>query len=255
MTMKKAVVLCVTWVLVSSLSAWGKNTEPALTLSKGARIGVVSLLDPAVTQYHAGNKIEDSFLKTHPVQWDVQALFMEAVSQRISQMGLEAVAIAPSQGLQRGRQEFFIDGSVAKGLSKACADEFTQMAGDNHLDAFIVLAPGLNDSAHAGGARRKELPDYLHGWGFVTKGWETDAKPSVFNMTQVLLVSGTGGTALLRGREWGGEFADTWSAYTRPADLKEVPEAELDTLRPILSGLIERQSGRVLDQITVVGAP
>ncbi len=253
--MKNAAVLCFAWMLASSLSAWGKNAEPAMTLSKGARIGVVNLLDPEVTQYHAGNKIEDSFLKTHPVQWDVEALFVDAVKQRISQMGLEAVAVAPSQGLQRGRQEFFIDGSVAKGLPKACADEFTQMAGANHVDAFIVLAPGLNDSAHAGGARRKEMPDYLHGWGFVTKGWEADAKPGVFNMTDVLLVSGTGGTALLRAREWGGEYADTWSAYTRPADLKEVPDAELDTLKPILSGLIERQSGRVLDHIDVVGAP
>ena len=34
---------------------------------------------------------------------------------------------------------------------------------------LIVLAPGLNNSSQAGGGTyRKDLPDYLRGWGFVT---------------------------------------------------------------------------------------
>jgi hypothetical protein len=254
MIMKIAAVWCVAWVLASSLPAWGKNAEPALTLSKGARVGVVNLLTPELTHYHASAAIQDSFLKTHAVQWTLDAMFMDAVKQRITQMGLEPVLVAPSPGLERGRQEFFIDGSVSKGLSKACADEFTQMASADHVDAFIVLAPGLNDSAHAGAGRRKDLPEYLRGWGFITKAQPGD-KPTVFNMTQVLLVSGTGGTALLRAREPGGEYSDTWSTFTPPADLKDVPDAQLDTLKPIFSGLIGRQSSRVLDQIYVVGSP
>jgi hypothetical protein len=254
MIMKKAAVLCVAWVLAASLPAWGKNTEPALTLSKGARVGVVNLLTPEVTHYHSSSAIQDSFLKTHPVQWTIDSMFMEAVKQRITQMGLEPVLVAPSQGLERGRQEFFIDGTVNKGLSKPCADEFTQMAGANHVDAFIVLAPGKNDSAHEGSTRRKDLPDYLRGWGFITKAQQPADKPTVFDMTQVLLVSGTGGTALLRAREPGGEYTDTWSSFTPPADLKDMPDAQLDMLKPIFSGLIGRQASRVFDQIYVVGS-
>jgi len=252
----KAAILCVALVLASSLPAWSKNVEPALTLSKGARVGVINLLAPEVTHYHSSGAIQDSFLKTHAVQWPIDAMFMDAVKQRITQMGLEPVLVAPSQGLERGRQEFFIDNSINKGLSKPCADEFTQLASANHVDAFIVLAPGLNDSAHAGAGRRRDLPDYLRGWGFITKAQQPADKPTVFDMTQVLLVSGTGGTALLRAREpGGGDYSDTWSSFTAPADLKEVPEAELESLKPIFTGLVGRQANRLFDQVYVVGGP
>ncbi len=170
------------------------------------------------------------------------------------QMGLEAVPIAPSAALERGRQEFFVEGSVTKGLSKACAAEFTQMAAAEHVDAFIVLAPGVNDSAHAGGARRKDLPDYLRGWGFVTRaGDPPGTKPAVFNMTQVLLVGATGGTALLRAREWGGDYTYSWQSFSPPSSLKDIPQSEIDTLRPVFADIVTRQSGRLFEQITVAG--
>src|SRR5215831_18128197 len=166
--MKNAAILCVALLLASSVPAWARD-EPALTLTKGARIGVVNLLDPEIFHYHESNAIQNSFLKTHTVQWAMDSLFLEAVKQHIAQIGFEAVPVLPSEGLERGRQEFFIDGSVSKGLSRACADEFTQMAAADHVEAFLVLVPGVNDSAHAGSSRHRDLPDYLRGWGFVTK--------------------------------------------------------------------------------------
>ncbi len=229
---------------------------PALTLTKGARVGVVNLLDAEVTHFHASNVIQDSFLKTHSVDWQLDGIVADAVKQRLTQMGLEPVQVAPSTGLERGRQEFFIEGSVTKGLSRACAAEFTQMAASAHVDAFIVLAPGVNDSAHAGGPRRKDLPDYLRGWGFVTKAEDPPGtKPAIFNMTQMLLISGTGGTALLRAREWGGDYAYNWPTYTPPPDLKEMPQAQIDLLKPIFAEIVGRQSNRLFDQIYVVGGP
>ncbi len=255
--MKTVVLIGVAWLLALSLPAGAKEKgAPTLTLSRGARVGIVNLLDPEITQYHSSSVIQDSFLKTYTVDWQVAALLADAVKQRVAQLGLEAVSVAPSVGLTRGRQEFFIDGSVSRGLSKACAAELTQMAVANHVDAFIVLAPGLNDSAHATGSRRKDLPEYLRGWGFATRANDPPgAYPAVFNMTQMLLVSGTGGVALLRALEWGGDYAYSWSTYTLPADLKQPPADELDTLKPIFAEIMTRQSNRLFDQIYVVGAP
>jgi len=116
-----------------------------------------------------------------------------------------------------------------------------------------VLVPGANDSSHAGRARRKDLPDYLRGWGFVTYPQGSGTRPSVFNMTTVLLVSGTGGTALLRAREWGGAYDSDWTGYTPPADLKEIPDAQIDTLKPVFTDITARQSDRVLEHIEVIG--
>jgi hypothetical protein len=253
--MKKAVICCLALVLTAGLPAWGKKSEPALTITKGARIGVISLLDPDITHYHSSRQIQDSFLKTRQVQWPIDAMFLDAVKPRLAQMGLEAVAVSPSPGLERNRHEYFIDHSVLNGLSSACAEDFNRMAADEHVDAFIVLAPGVNDSEHAGSSRRKDLPDYLRGWGFITRGEEPTAKPAVFDMTQILLVSATGGTALLRAKEFGGAYTETWASFTAPADLKAVPDDELDSLKPIISGLLTRQANRVFDQVYVVGAP
>jgi hypothetical protein len=252
--MRKAVILWLTVLLAASLPAWSKKQEPALTLTRGARIGVVTLLAPEVVHYHTSNTIQNSFMRTYPVQWAVDAMFLEAVKQRLAQMGLEAVPVPPTQALERGRTEFFIDNSVSNGLSRACADEFTQMATADHVDAFIVLVPGVNDYEHAGSARRKDLPETLHGWGFMTKGEQPGAKPTVFNMTQVLLVSGTGGVALLRARAFGGPFVDSWVAFSSAPDLKDAPP-EIDTLKPVLTGVVSQQSDRVFDQIYVVGGP
>jgi hypothetical protein len=253
--MKKAIIVCLALMLTAGGPAWAKKAAPALTVSRGARVGVVSLLDPDITHYHTSSKIQDSFLKTFQVQWPLGALFMDAVKQRLAQMGLEAVAVSPSPGLERSRHDYFIDHSVLNGLSPACVREFNQMAADAHVDAFIVLAPGVNDFDHAGSARRKDLPDYLRGWGYITKAEQPGAKPTVFDMTQVLLVSATGGTSLLRAREFGGAYTDDWSSYSAPADPKAVPEGDLDSLKPVVSGLLTRQSNRIFEQIEVVGAP
>lgn len=251
--MKSVTRWAVVLLLALSMPAGAKD-GPALTLSKGARIGIVNLLDPEITHFHSSNVIQDSFLKTHSVNWTVDSMLVDAVRQRLAQLGLEAVPMAASEALVRGRQEFFVEGTVNKGLSRACAAQFTQMAAAERIDAFIVLAPGLNDSAHAAGARRRDLPDYLRGWGFVTKAEDpAGTRPAIFNMTQMLLISGTGGTALLRAREWGGDYAYTWGEFTSPANLRDVPDAEIDTLKPIFTGIATRQSNRLLDQVYVVG--
>ena len=180
-------------------------------------------------------------------------MFMDAVKQRLAQMGLEPVAVRPSQGLERSRQDSSSTTRVLKRpVEAACAQEFTQMAADDHVDAFIVLVPGVNDSDHAGSARRKDLPEYLRGWGYVTKAEQPGAKPTVFDMTQVLLVSATGGTALLRAREFGGAYTDDWSLLHPAGGPQGAPAADLDSLKPVVSGLLTRQSNRVFDQIEVV---
>ncbi len=226
----------------------------AVTLPRGARIGIVNLLDSEVTHFHGSTDIKASFLKTHQVDWPVDAMLTDAVKQRMAQMGLEAVPMLPSEGLSRGRQDFFIDNAVSKSLPKACATELTQMAANEHLDAMIILAPGLNDSAHAGGTRRKDLPDYLRGWGFVTKAEDpSGTKPAVFNMTEMLLISARGGTALLRDVAWGGEYNYNWPNFAAAPDQKDLPPAELDKLKPYFAEILARQASRLFDHIEVVG--
>src|SRR5437868_3838007 len=59
-----------------------------LALAKGARVGVINLLDAEVTHFHAAKQIKDSFLKTYTVNWPVAAMLSEALKERVGQMGL-----------------------------------------------------------------------------------------------------------------------------------------------------------------------
>jgi hypothetical protein len=207
------------------------------------------MMDSEVAHYHSAKVLAQSFFKTQTVRWPVEAMLAEAVNQRLTQLELVPVPTAPSDILLRNRDEYFVDNSVAKGLPREPSRELAQLAATARLDALILLIPGLNNSSQASGQVRRGLPDYLRGWGFVTS--DQTAKPSLFNMTQVLLVSVTPQGVMLNAREWGGGYADDWADYAAPADPKQVPPEQLEQLQPLFTKLLTKQAGRVLDWVTV----
>ncbi len=159
-----------------------------LQLVAGARVAVVNLLDAEVTHFHASRHLENSFLKTYTVDWPVHGMLMEALRERLTQMGLVPVAAGATEPLRRAREACFINAALAKGLPRACGPLFAQLAAAEHADAIIVMGPGLNDSAHTGGARRRELPEYLRGWCFVSEARSeegaADKLPALLNLTE-----------------------------------------------------------------------
>ena len=246
------VVFAACLLLAGSLAgplALGKDPTQLL-LHKGARVGVVNMMDPEVTHFHTSKVLAQSFFKTQPVNWQVDSMLGDAATQRLTQLELVPVAMGASDTLMRNRDDFFVNNSVAKKLPREVAREFTQLAATERLDALLVLAPGLNNSSQAGGAVRRGLPDYLRGWGFVTG--DTNEKPSLFNMTQVLLIGIEPDGAALSAREWGGAYTDEWSEYVPPDNPKQIPLEQLDRLQPHFGRILARQANRVMDWITVV---
>jgi hypothetical protein len=244
-------VVFAAWLLVTCSTVLAKDPTP-LPLQKGARVGVVNLLDPEVTHFHNAKVLTQSFLKTHPVNWQVDSMLSDAVTQRLTQLGLVPVAVGPSDAILHDRDQVFVDNSVAKGLPRECAKQLAALAASERLDALIVLAPGLNNSSQAGGLVRRGLPDYLRGWGFVTS--DSKEKPSLFNMTQLLLIATAPDGATLRAREWGGGYSDEWLDDASPPDLKLMPAEELDKLQPLFGRILARQSERLMVWITVAGS-
>src|SRR5882757_9644958 len=221
-----------------------------LMLHKGARVGVVNMMDPEVTHFHTSKVLAQSFFKTQPVNWQVESMLGDAATQRLTQLELVPVTMGASDTLMRNRNDYFVNNSVAKKLPREVAREFAQLAATERLDALLVLAPGLNNSSQAGGAVRRGLPDYLRGWGFVTG--DTNEKPALFNMTQVLLIGIAPDGAALNAREWGGAYTDEWADYAPPENPKQIPLEQLDRLQPPFGRILARQANRVMDWITVV---
>jgi len=231
----------------------GRAAQPPqmLQLPAGTRVGVVNLLDPEVTHFHASRQIENSFLKTYTVSWQVSAMLLAAVRDRLTQLGLTAVPVGASDELRHGRESCFLDASLAKGLPKQCGPLYAQLAAAERLSAIIVLGPGRNDSNHAGGARHRELPEYLRGWCFVTGAGGADTLPSLLNLSELLLVGVSAAGARLADRQWGGN-GQSWTGYQAPPDLKAFPQPQLDQLQPLFGAMLKRQADSLLEKLQVV---
>jgi hypothetical protein len=228
----------------ASQPAEAAKEPPAPQLAAGARVGVVNLLDAEVTHFHASTHIENSYLKTYPLNWSVNAMLLSLVTEHVTQLGFTAVPLAPGDMLTRARESCFLNAALAKGLSKECAKTFAVFAAASQLSALIVLGPGRNDSNHAGGARHKELPEYLRGWCFVT-GEGTSAAPQLLDLTELLLIATPPAGAMLLDREWGGGGGG-WPGYQAPPDLKAIPQTQLDQLQPLFSAMLKRQADALL---------
>jgi hypothetical protein len=228
-----------------------KDATP-LALARGARVGVISLLDPEVTHFHAAKSIKDTALHTEQVNWSVATMLMDSLKDRAAQMGLVLVPLSVTDELDRSRESCFLNGNFNKSLPKECVLPLQHLGTDEHVDATIVFAPGLNNSTHAGSTRRKDLPEYIRGWGFVTGDEASpDGKPTLFSMTEMLLVAPSAEGPVLRGREWGGNYSLEWSNFVPPANIKEIPTKDYGALQPLFAGILARQAARMLDQIQV----
>jgi hypothetical protein len=234
-------------------SAVAAHRPANLQLIAGARVAVVSLLDADVTHFHASRRMQNSFLKTYTVDWSANAMLMEALRERLTQMGLVPVAAGATEGLRRAREACFLDAALAKGLPKVCGPLFAQLAVAEHVDAIIVMGPGRNDSAH--GTRRRELPEYLRGWCFVSEARSeegaADKAPVLLNLTELLLIRLTAQSAEISAREWGGDQAQTWTGFTPPPDLKDIPDRQLRQLQPLFAAMLKQQASGVLEHLQV----
>jgi len=240
-----------TFFLVLSAPLAAREEAP-LALAKGSRVGVVALLHPEVQHFHSAKSLRDQALKTEVLNWSVDAMLLDALKERAGQMGLVLVPLPVSGELEHAREDCFLDNGFNRNLPKPCVAPFEHLLTNEQLQAVIVLAPGLNNGLHAGSARRKDLPDYLRGWGFVTgTAAAPDGKPALFSMTELLLVAPSGEGPQLRGHDWGGSYSLEWSNFTPPPDPKAVPLQDYAALQPLFEGILSRQAARILEQVTV----
>jgi hypothetical protein len=242
---------CFALLLALSAPVAARDITP-LTLARGARVGVISLLDPEVTHFHSAKSIKDTALHTEPVGWSVTAMLIDALKDRAAQMGLVLVPLAVTDELDRSRESCFLNGNFNKSLPKDCVLPFKHLGDAERVEAVIALAPGLNNSTHAGSTRRKELPEYVRGWGVVTgEDVSPDGRPTLFSMTELLLVAPSPEGPVLRGREWGGNYSLEWTNFITPANIKEIPTQDYSQLQSLFAGILSRQAVRLLDQIQI----
>jgi hypothetical protein len=238
-------------VLVSSTTGMARE-RPSKVIARGAQIGVINLLNAEVMHYHAAKDIKDSFLKIQPVHWPVDDMLTEALKGQLEELGLTLTALAPTDSLERARESCFVNAALADGLPKNCSATLVEQASSAGVDYLILMAPGLNNSDHAGSNRSEGVTEAMRGWGFLTRERAgVKDKPTLFSEIELLLISISPEGARLRARQWGGIYSTQWQSYTLPPDPKEIPLEQLDQLQPLFAAMLSRQAKDLLGQVQV----
>jgi hypothetical protein len=247
--MKRLVAFGFACLLTVSPALSAKDTT-TITLANGSQVGIVNLLGAEVRHFHAARAYQDSFLKTHTVQWSVDDMLNDALKAQLGGKGLTPVPLAATDTLMRSREDCFVNAPLAKGLPKECSPPLAQLASSAGVSVLIVMAPGLNNSDHTSNSRG--LSETLRGWGFVTsKTTGARDKPTLFSETELLLIGITPNGATLRARQWGGNYTLKWESFTSPPDLKDFPVDQLDELQPLFAAILSQQAKDLLNQVHV----
>ncbi len=232
--------------------AWGAND---LALPAGARVGIVVMMPTDITHYHVGKSPSASFMRTYRVMWPASEVVDDPLAAQLQSAGFEPVFLDPSEQLRRQRQAWIVSSVQATKLAKAAMEELERITMAENLQALIIVAPGSNNNPESvQGNRLRKLPAYVQGWGFSTSddsGGTT--KPVVFNLTQMLLFGRSGDDVGMEFREWGGGFVYEWTNFEPGADLKTLPQSEIDKFRPVIADVLLRQMARLMPHIKVAG--
>jgi len=248
--MKRLVAMALCGLVAAGATGWAKDKP--VVIAKGTQIGVVNLLDPELMHYHAAKDSHGSFIKIQAVDWNVDDMLNQALQSQASPQGLTLMPLAPGNTLLHARESCFVNASLAKGLPKSCTASLTELAAGAGVSYLIVMAPGLNNSDHAGSNRLEGASETLRGWGLITREMAgAKDRPTLFNEVEMLLINVTPQGAVLSARQWGGMFITQWQTYTVPPDPKVIPPEQLDELQPLFGNLLTRQTKELIDQLHV----
>ena len=112
------VVFAACLLLASALTVAKDPTQ--LMLHKGARVGIVNIMDAEITHFHTSKNLSESFFKTHLVNWNVDSMLVDAVSQRLTQVELVAASFVARHAMCQ--QQAAAIGGVAPALFDACGE-------------------------------------------------------------------------------------------------------------------------------------
>lgn len=248
--MKRLIAVVLASLVLTSTAALAKD-KPPFSLPKGTSIGVVNLLDPEVMHYHSGRKMQDSYVKVQPVNWNVDDMLITALRAQPAAADLTLTPVAATDALIRSRESCFVNAPIVKGLPKNCSAPLVELAKNANVSYLVVMAPGLNNGGHAD-SNRLETSEMLRGWGIITHEFAgTKDKPNLFCEVEMLLIGISPQGASLQVREWGGSYNYQWAAYTVPADPKLFPPEQLEQLQPLFTTILERQTKEFMEQVHI----
>ena len=228
---------------------------PAPTFNKGTRVGIVNSLEPYLTHRHVSMGRINSFTKQIKIDWNLPAYMNKKLSHALKKDGRFAVVRIKSPQII-GRQKHLSDqiNSAAnrRRMSQNLVDFIENTARANDLDVLIIVQSFKGESSWKIG----KDPILLEGYGLFTRrtvlGAASIRRYWVHPYAQILVAVFQTQPVVRIGAGRAKTTRAKMDNFNWPSDIKNVPRAELNRLRPRIEEYADQATKSALQSANLI---
>ena len=245
--------------LVTAFLCFGCASDPGPkpTFQDGTRVGILNSLESYLTHQHITIDRMNSFTKQIKVDWNIPAYSEARISDALKKDQRFAVVPIKSPQIQSRLKQLSnqINSAAIRGrISQNLVDFIEDLASTEDLDVIIMAQSFSGESPWKIGSN----PIVVQGYGLLTrntllsvigfrKNWAhpyAQIRVVVFKTRPVARI-GAGRPSLIR---------DNMDTFNWPADIRDVPQTELDKLRPRIQAYVDQAVKNALISANMISA-
>ena len=233
------------------------DPQPKLTFNQGTRVGIVNSLEPYLTHRHITIERMNSFTKQIEVDWNIPAYLDTKLADALKTDKRFVVVPTRSPQIQSRLNQLSdqIDSAASRRrISQNLVDFIENAANAHDLDVIIIMQSFKGKSPW----KIHDDPIFLQGYGLFTRktvfgaigvrrNWVhpyAQILVAVFKTRPVTRI-GAGRPKLTRGK---------MDNFNWPADINNVPQTELDKLRPRIQEYADQAVKNALQSANMVSS-
>ncbi len=243
------------------------TTTPKFYFPQGARVGIINLLEPYATHQNISSFATKNFTKTYPVDWDMPAYAQDKLKTLLEKdAGFTVVEIKVSDPQTREQlrlsmiEQVILSESAPPTVPPQGARSLDKVSDPHDVEAVIVIGSYSGPSPFKSAEERLKVQGYglftrkLFGGifgGFLSfrKAYAYAQIGVVVFKVQPVIYIGAART-IVKGRHLRPIKDFNWDA-----DLRNLPESELDQAKPLIQGFINEAVNKTLRKANLTSPP
>jgi hypothetical protein len=259
-----ACLVILIWVLACT-------TTPKFNFPQGSRVGIINLLEPYATHQNLSSFATKNFTKTYPVDWDMPAYAQGKLRTLLEKdAGFTAVEIKVSEPLTREQlrlnmiEQVILSESALPTVPPQGARSLDTVSDPYDVEAVVVIGSYSGPSPFRSAQERIKVQGYglftrklFSGkFGDIFRGFFSFRKAYAYAQIGVVVfkvqpVTYIGAArTIVKGRHLRPIKDFNWEA-----DLRNLPESELDKAKPHIQGYINDAVNKALRNANLTAPP
>jgi hypothetical protein len=247
------------------------TTTPKFNFPQGSRVGIINLLEPYATHQNFSSFATKTFTKTYPVDWDMPAYAENKLRTLLEKDdGFTVVEIEVSESLTREQlrlnivEQVILSESAPPTVPPQGARSLDTVSDPYDIEAVVVIGSYSGPSPFKSAQERLTVQGYglftrkLFGgkFGEILGGFFSFQKAYAYAQIGVVVFKvqpaiyiGAART-IVKGRHLRPINDFNWEA-----DLRNLPESELDKTKPLIQGFINDAVNKALRNANLIAPP